>query len=110
MRFDGMRVIVTGGARGIGRGIVDAFLDEGARVLATDMPGDALTSLGASTRTADRLGVHAADLEDVDAVGRSCPPPSRRWAASTSSSTTPACSPTARSSICDRPTSTGASR
>ena len=73
MRFDGMRVIVTGGARGIGRGIVDAFLDEGARVLATDMPGDALTSLGATHPHADQLGVHAADLEDVDAVGSILP-------------------------------------
>ena len=40
MRFDGRRVIVTGASRGIGRGIVDAFLDEGAAVLATDVLGD----------------------------------------------------------------------
>ena len=35
MRFDGTRVVVTGGARGIGRGIVDAFL---ARVRASWRP------------------------------------------------------------------------
>jgi NAD(P)-dependent dehydrogenase (short-subunit alcohol dehydrogenase family) len=68
MRFDGTRVIVTGGARGIGRGIVHAFLGEGANVLATDLPGEALSSMRASHEHAERLFVHGADLEDVDAV------------------------------------------
>ena len=35
MRFEGQNVIVTGGTRGIGRGISEAFLKEGANVLAT---------------------------------------------------------------------------
>ena len=48
MRFDGTRVVVTGGARGIGRGIVDAFLHEGAHVVATDVPGDDLATLQAT--------------------------------------------------------------
>ena len=34
-RFEGQTVIVTGGTRGIGRGISEAFLKEGATVLAT---------------------------------------------------------------------------
>ena len=34
-RFEGQNVIVTGGTRGIGRGIAEAFLKEGAHVLAT---------------------------------------------------------------------------
>ena len=68
MRFDGVRVVVTGGARGIGRGIVDAFLDEGAYVVATDRLGDALASIRAEHPHADRLSMHAADLEDVEQV------------------------------------------
>lgn len=36
-RFDGKNVVVTGGARGIGRAIVNAFVDEGARVFAVDL-------------------------------------------------------------------------
>ena len=34
-RFEGQNVIVTGGTRGIGRGISEAFLKQGANVLAT---------------------------------------------------------------------------
>jgi 3-oxoacyl-[acyl-carrier protein] reductase len=35
MRFQGQNVVVTGGTRGIGRGISEAFLKEGANVLVT---------------------------------------------------------------------------
>ena len=42
MRFDGRGVIVTGAAQGIGRGIVAAFVDEGARVFAADITADGL--------------------------------------------------------------------
>lgn len=34
-RFEGQNVVVTGGTRGIGKGIAEAFLKEGANVLAT---------------------------------------------------------------------------
>ena len=68
MRFDGTRVVVTGGARGIGRGIVDAFLEEGARVFATDRSPDDLASVRAGHPSAERLSVHTADLEGVDQV------------------------------------------
>lgn len=73
MRFDGVRVIVTGGAQGIGRGIVDAFLDEGASVFATDRTDHTLSRLHASHPHADRLSVYAADLADVDQVQRIVP-------------------------------------
>jgi len=68
MRFDGRRVIVTGASRGIGRGIVDAFLDEGARVLATDVLADGLEQLGSTHPHADRLATNTADLADAEAA------------------------------------------
>jgi D-sorbitol dehydrogenase (acceptor) len=68
MRFEERRVIVTGGARGIGFGIVDAFLEEGAHVLATDVLGDTLLAVRNAHSHADRLSVYAADLAEADQV------------------------------------------
>jgi NAD(P)-dependent dehydrogenase (short-subunit alcohol dehydrogenase family) len=68
MRFEGVRVIVTGGAQGIGRGIVEAFLREGAAVLATDRTRELLDAILNGHPQADRLAVHAADLADDAAV------------------------------------------
>ena len=65
MRFEGRRVVVTGASRGIGRGIVDAFLDEGATVLATDVLETGLGELTATHPAADRLATHVADLRQV---------------------------------------------
>jgi NAD(P)-dependent dehydrogenase (short-subunit alcohol dehydrogenase family) len=67
-RFEQRRVIVTGAARGIGRGIVDAFLEEGAFVSATDVSADVLATVQSSHPHAARLSIHAADLRDVDGV------------------------------------------
>ena len=39
MNFTGKTVVVTGAAQGIGRGVADAFLAEGARVAALDIKG-----------------------------------------------------------------------
>ena len=68
MRFDGRRVIVTGASRGIGRGIVEAFLEGGARVLATDVLAEELEQLGAGHAHADRIATHVADLADAEAA------------------------------------------
>jgi NAD(P)-dependent dehydrogenase (short-subunit alcohol dehydrogenase family) len=66
MRFDGKRVVITGASRGIGRGIVDAFLEHGATVLASDVLIDGLERLASEHPHADRLATHAADLATVD--------------------------------------------
>lgn len=66
----GKRVLVTGGASGIGTGLVEAFVGQGARVLFCDIADDAARAVVA------RLGPGAAhaplyrrcDLTDVDAV------------------------------------------
>jgi meso-butanediol dehydrogenase/(S,S)-butanediol dehydrogenase/diacetyl reductase len=59
-------VLVTGGASGIGAGIVDAFLAEGARVISADLagPGDGLHP-GREREWTARL-----DVSDEDAVER----------------------------------------
>ncbi|MEX0755486.1 MAG: glucose 1-dehydrogenase [Actinomycetota bacterium] len=67
-RFEHRNVIVTGGSRGIGRGIVDAFVDEGARVFVVDILADGLDRLVAEHPRADRLETHVCDMGEVDAV------------------------------------------
>jgi meso-butanediol dehydrogenase / (S,S)-butanediol dehydrogenase / diacetyl reductase len=66
-------VVVTGGSRGIGRGIVDAFLVEGARVFATDVLGDGLGSMRDAHPQGDRLSIHTADLADPAQVASIVP-------------------------------------
>lgn len=69
MRLENKRVIVTGGARGIGHAIADRFLREGAQVLVLDKKAEEL-----NTRlhewTSRGLAVHAipVDLESLPAL------------------------------------------
>jgi NAD(P)-dependent dehydrogenase (short-subunit alcohol dehydrogenase family) len=64
-RFEGRNVIVTGASRGIGRGILDAFIDEGARVFAADVLADGLERLRAEHADADRIETHVCDMGDA---------------------------------------------
>ena len=85
MRFEERRVIVTGASRGIGRGIVDAFLDEGAVVLATDVLADGLEALARGHAHAERLAIHPADLSGSTRRAAWSPPRSSCSAGSTCS-------------------------
>jgi NAD(P)-dependent dehydrogenase (short-subunit alcohol dehydrogenase family) len=66
-RFDGRNVIVTGGAQGIGRGIVEAFVEDGARVFAAYIRAEGLEEVRASVDPG-LVQTHVVDLADFDAT------------------------------------------
>ena len=53
-RLEGKTAFVTGAGQGIGRAIIEAFRDEGARVIASDINADTLN------RVASELGIETA--------------------------------------------------
>lgn len=57
MRFDNKVVIVTGGASGFGKGIVEQFINEGARVLIADI------NYESASEYASQLGANAEALK-----------------------------------------------
>jgi NAD(P)-dependent dehydrogenase (short-subunit alcohol dehydrogenase family)/sugar phosphate isomerase/epimerase len=71
-RFAGKRVLVTGGASGIGRAIGDAFAREGAFVLfadlSADLAADAATAARATGGQADACTVDVKDAASVEAM------------------------------------------
>jgi len=62
------RVLVTGGASGIGKATVKRFLDEGARVVVFDCNPEALAKIESELPTID--GTIQADVSDAEAVAR----------------------------------------
>lgn len=65
--FEGSTVLVTGAARGIGRGIVDAFASRGAHVLATDVI-DMETERDAQAEQAHNVIFRSMDVTNRQAV------------------------------------------
>ncbi len=63
----GLRVLVTGGASGIGAAVCDAFAAKGAVLAVLDLDGDA-----AAEKARELGGAHAyaCDVSDADAAGR----------------------------------------
>lgn len=72
MRLKGKAAIVTGGASGFGRGIVDAFVREGASVMIADIDGEAAAAvvdeLKASGHTVEAMKVDVTDSVQVAAA------------------------------------------
>ena len=66
----GLRVVVTGGARGIGLGAARALLERGADVALWDIREDALEQAVAGDLAPwrDRVRAHVVDVSDADAV------------------------------------------
>jgi NAD(P)-dependent dehydrogenase (short-subunit alcohol dehydrogenase family) len=64
----GKRVVITGGASGIGAATVERFLQEGARVAVIDR--DAARGRALARKHPDLAGVIEADVADPDAVNR----------------------------------------
>ena len=67
-RFTDRNVLLTGAAQGIGRGIAEAFLAEGATVYAADIRADGLERMRAAQAAPERVNVHPVDLSDFDAA------------------------------------------
>jgi NAD(P)-dependent dehydrogenase (short-subunit alcohol dehydrogenase family) len=61
--LDGEAILVTGGASGLGRAIVERFLEEGASLVALDRAPDRLAELGAAH--ADRLTIAMGDVRSL---------------------------------------------
>ena len=67
MRLQNRRLVVTGGARGIGRATVQTFLREGAKVTVFDVDADGMRSL----ERAGACWTTVCDVRDEETVNRS---------------------------------------
>ena len=73
MRLKGKKAFITAAGQGIGRASVEAFLREGAEVLATDINADALAKLeGCKTLVLDATDPVASKSAITDLPRMSC--------------------------------------
>lgn len=77
----GARVLVTGGASNIGRGIVHAFAEEGCRIVISDIDGEQADKVAAEALAlgAESALVCAGDLTDPDAADAAVDTVTSNW-------------------------------
>ena len=68
LQLNGSRVLVTGGSRGIGRAIVEAFLDEGATVGFCARTADEVAATQQALQDRGSVTGKAVDVGDADAL------------------------------------------
>ncbi|WP_373356261.1 SDR family NAD(P)-dependent oxidoreductase [Pseudoroseicyclus sp. CXY001] len=68
MRLEGRTCLVTGAAGGIGTALTHRFLDEGARVIATDLDPEALREHYAARASDDRLHLAGLDITKAEQI------------------------------------------
>jgi NAD(P)-dependent dehydrogenase (short-subunit alcohol dehydrogenase family) len=68
LRIDGAVAVVTGGAGGIGRGLVGALLRRGATVVIADVEAGAIAAAVGDLRPLGNVSGHRVDIADEDAV------------------------------------------
>jgi NAD(P)-dependent dehydrogenase (short-subunit alcohol dehydrogenase family) len=67
LRLDGKSALITGGSRGIGKGIAAAFIESGANVMITSRKAEACAEAAAELGCSWTAG-HVGDLEDAERV------------------------------------------
>lgn len=68
MRFEGKRVVITGGASGIGKATAEAFIAEGARVMMGDLNAESGDAMTTDARFDNRLAFQQTDVCDVGQI------------------------------------------
>lgn len=68
MRFEGKRVVITGGASGIGRATAEAFIAEGAQVMMGDLNAEAGDAMATDMRFDNRLAFQKTDVCEVSDI------------------------------------------